>query len=124
MRAASAWYVADGTLELLRGGLKTGTGLLRAAGLAWIDDPSNADVRFERVSVSLFPPVRLSVQKVELAEPGGLICRVAADQFSRQGVFCVRARREIFQLECAGTHGWTRTLRARCARNSLTSLNS
>lgn len=29
------------------------------------------DVRFEKVSVSLFPPVRLSVQKVELAEPGG-----------------------------------------------------
>jgi AsmA protein len=29
------------------------------------------DVRFERVSVSLFPPVRLSVRRFELAEPGG-----------------------------------------------------
>ena len=29
------------------------------------------DVRFESVAVSLFPPVRLSVQRVELAEPGG-----------------------------------------------------
>jgi hypothetical protein len=28
-------------------------------------------VRFERVSVSLFPPVRLSVRRFELAEPGG-----------------------------------------------------
>ena len=32
--ALAVQYVADGTLELLRGGLKTGTGLLRAAGLA------------------------------------------------------------------------------------------
>jgi hypothetical protein len=29
------------------------------------------DVRFERVQLSLWPPVRLSVQKLELAEPGG-----------------------------------------------------
>src|SRR6516162_11513507 len=29
------------------------------------------DVRFERVSISLWPPVRLSVRKFELAEPGG-----------------------------------------------------
>ena len=29
------------------------------------------EVRFERVSVSLFPPVRLSVRRFELAEPGG-----------------------------------------------------
>jgi multiple antibiotic resistance protein len=32
--ALAVQYVADGVLELLRGGLKTGTGLLRAAGLA------------------------------------------------------------------------------------------
>ncbi|MXV20744.1 MarC family protein [Deinococcus xianganensis] len=31
--ALAVQYVADGVLELLRGGLKTGTGLLRAAGL-------------------------------------------------------------------------------------------
>jgi hypothetical protein len=29
------------------------------------------DVRFDKVSVSLLPPVRLAVQKFELAEPGG-----------------------------------------------------
>src|SRR5215471_9062472 len=29
------------------------------------------DVRFERVSISLWPPVRIAVQKFELAEPGG-----------------------------------------------------
>jgi len=29
------------------------------------------DVRFERVSLSLFPPVRLAVRRLELAEPGG-----------------------------------------------------
>jgi hypothetical protein len=29
------------------------------------------DVRFERVSISLWPPVRLAVRKLELAEPGG-----------------------------------------------------
>ena len=29
------------------------------------------DVRFEQVSLSLWPPVRLSVQRFELAEPGG-----------------------------------------------------
>src|SRR5262245_29410246 len=29
------------------------------------------DVRFEKVTVSLFPPVRLAVKRPELAEPGG-----------------------------------------------------
>src|SRR5262249_62424680 len=29
------------------------------------------DVRFEKVTLSLFPPVRLAVRRVELAEPGG-----------------------------------------------------
>src|SRR5689334_11463517 len=29
------------------------------------------EVRFEKVSLSLFPPVRLKVQRFELAEPGG-----------------------------------------------------
>jgi len=42
------------------------------------------DVRFERVSISLWPPVRLAVRKLELAEPGGFesgtACSVAAVQ--------------------------------------------
>src|SRR5436190_13767766 len=42
------------------------------------------DVRFERVSVSLWPPVRLAVRNFELAEPGGFgrgtACSVGAVQ--------------------------------------------
>src|SRR5215471_1809550 len=42
------------------------------------------DVRFERVSISLWPPVRIAVKKFELAEPGGFesgtACSVGAVQ--------------------------------------------
>src|SRR5690349_13196500 len=42
------------------------------------------DVRFDRVSISLWPPVRLAVRKFELAEPGGFgygtACSVGAIQ--------------------------------------------
>jgi len=42
------------------------------------------DVRFERVSISLWPPVRIAVRKFELAEPGGFAsgtaCSVGAIQ--------------------------------------------
>src|SRR5262245_35652717 len=42
------------------------------------------DVRFEKVSISLWPPVRLAVSKFELAEPGGFehgtACSVSAVQ--------------------------------------------
>ena len=42
------------------------------------------DVRFEKVSISLWPPVRLAVRKFELAEPGGFergtACAVGAVQ--------------------------------------------
>src|SRR5580765_5183488 len=42
------------------------------------------DVRFDRVSISLWPPVRLAVQRFEMAEPGGFsngtACSVGAVQ--------------------------------------------
>src|SRR5215471_9137517 len=42
------------------------------------------DVRFDRVSISLWPPVRIAVKKFELAEPGGFesgtACSVGAVQ--------------------------------------------
>ena len=48
------------------------------------------DVRFERVSISLWPPVRLSVEKFELAEPGGFesgtACSVGAIQLDVEAI--------------------------------------
>src|SRR6516164_157042 len=54
------------------------------------------DVRFERVSISLWPPVRLAVRKFELAEPGGFArgtaCSVGAIELDLD-VFALLARR-------------------------------
>src|SRR5690349_13528536 len=64
------------------------------------------DVRFERVSISLWPPVRLAVQKLELAEPGGFetgtACAVGAVQLDVDALALLARRVVVRRLTLDG----------------------
>ena len=64
------------------------------------------DVRFERVSISLWPPVRLSVRKFELAEPGGFArgtaCSVGAIELDLDVLALLARRVKVTRLTLEG----------------------
>src|SRR5437762_2793692 len=44
---------------------------VQALARAQLEKTVNREVRFQRASISLFPPVRIAVEQPALAEPGG-----------------------------------------------------
>jgi len=68
------------------------------------------DVRFDRVSISLWPPVRLAVQRFEMAEPGGFsngtACSVGAVQLDVDALalFAHRVVVRRLTLDSPGLH--------------------